>query len=250
VISAVAVLALLAFLRYEGRRSDPFIDLRFFHSIPFASAMIIAMCVNAAYGAFLFMMSLYLQGERHYSAFQTGLMYIPLSLAMLILSPLSGRMVGRYGSRPSLFIAGIALTASTLMLTGLAVTAPVWAVVVVFAMFGAGFAMANSPVTTAAVSGMPTERAGAASALASTSRQVGVSIGVALCGSLAGSALMASSAQYVADARPLWIVCAALGVVATVLAVISTTPWARRSAARLSSLMTRPDNAIAVTPTG
>jgi EmrB/QacA subfamily drug resistance transporter len=237
VISVIAVLALAAFLRYEGRRSDPFIDLRYFRSIPFASAMMTAMCVNGAYGAFLFMMSLYLQGERHYSALHTGLMYIPLSVAMLILSPLSGRMVGRFGSRPSLVIAGIALTVSTMMLTRLQVTAPVWAVVVVFAVFGTGFAMANSPVTTAAVTGMPTDHAGAASALASTSRQVGVSIGVALCGSLAGRALSASSASYVADARPLWLACAALGVVTTILALISSSPWALRSAERLSTTM-------------
>ena len=92
------------------------------------------------------------------------------------------------------------ITASTLMLAGLTVTAPVWAVVAIFAVFGAGFAMANAPITTTAVSGMPTDRAGAASAVASTSRQVGVSIGVALCGSLAGAALTASTAQYTADA--------------------------------------------------
>jgi hypothetical protein len=90
-IPAEAVLAFLEFLRYERRRHDPFIDLRFFRSIPFASATMIAVCVYAGYGAFLFMMSLYLQGERHYSALHTGLMYLPISLAMLILSPLSGR---------------------------------------------------------------------------------------------------------------------------------------------------------------
>ena len=249
VISAIAVLALAAFLRYEGLRRDPFIDLRYFRSIPFASAMMIAMCVNAAYGAFLFMMALYLQGERHYSALHTGLMYLPLSLAMLILSPLSGRMVGRFGSRPSLVIAGVALTASTLMLTGLAVTAPVWAVVAVFAVFGAGFAMANSPVTTAAVTGMPTDHAGAASALASTSRQVGVSIGVALCGSLTGQALTASSATYVADVRPLWLACAALGMVTTVLAIVSNSRWALRSAKRLSAAMAESANSLATAHT-
>lgn len=59
--SIVAVLALLGFLRYESRRNDPFIDLRFFHGIPFASATVIAVCAYAGYGAFLFMMSLYLQ---------------------------------------------------------------------------------------------------------------------------------------------------------------------------------------------
>jgi predicted MFS family arabinose efflux permease len=236
-ISIVAVLALLGFLRYESRRRDPFIDLRFFHSIPFASATVIAVCAYAAYGAFLFMMSLYLQGARHYSAFHTGLMYLPISVATLTLSPLSGRLVGRFGTRPSLVAAGIMITAATLMLADLTVTAPVWAVVAIFAVFGAGFAMANAPITTTAVSGMPTDRAGAASAVASTSRQVGVSIGVALCGSLAGAALTATTAQYTADARPLWLMCAMLGLVITTLAVWSTSRPAIRSAERLAPLI-------------
>ena len=72
------------------------------------------------------------------------------------------------------------------MLTFLTATTPVWQLLVVFAVFGIGFSMVNAPITTAAVSGMPLDRAGAASAVASTSRQVGVSIGVALCGSVAG----------------------------------------------------------------
>jgi EmrB/QacA subfamily drug resistance transporter len=236
-ISIVAVLALLGFLRYESRRNDPFIDLRFFHSIPFASATVIAVCAYAAYGAFLFMMSLYLQGARHYSAFHTGLMYLPVSVAALTLSPLSGRLVGRFGTRPSLVAAGIMITAATMMLARLTVTAPVWTVVAIFAVFGAGFAMANAPITTTAVSGMPTDRAGAASAVASTSRQVGVSIGVALCGSLAGAALTASTAQYTADARPLWLMCAVLGLVITTLAIWSTSRPAIRSAVRLAPLI-------------
>jgi len=239
-ISIVAVLALLGFLRYESRRTDPFIDLRFFHSIPFASATVIAVCAYASYGAFLFMMSLYLQGARHYSAVHTGLMYLPISLAALTLSPLSGRLVGRFGSRPSLIAAGIMITAATLMLADLTVTAPVWAVVAIFAVFGAGFAMANAPITTTAVSGMPTDRAGAASAVASTSRQVGVSIGVALCGSLAGAALTASTAQYTADARPLWLMCAVLALAITALAIWSTSRPAIRSAERLAPLIAEP----------
>ena len=56
--------------------------------------------------------------------------------------------------------------------------------------------MVNAPITNAAVSGMPTDRAGAASAVASTSRQVGVSLGVALCGSVAGSAMAIAGADF------------------------------------------------------
>lgn len=167
-------------------------------------------------------------------------MYLPISVAALTLSPLSGRLVGRFGSRPSLAAAGTMMTAATPMLAGLTVTAPVWTVVVIFAVFGAGCAMANAPVTTTAVSGMPTDRAGAASAVASTSRQVGVSIGVALCGSLAGAALTASPARHTADVRPLWLMCAILGLGITALATWSTSRRAIRSAERLAPLIAGP----------
>jgi EmrB/QacA subfamily drug resistance transporter len=240
-VFAIAALAFVAFLAYEARRHDPFIDLRFFRSIPFASATMVAVCAFAAYGAFLFMMSLYLQGQRQFSAVHTGLIYLPIALGALVFSPLSGRLVGRFGSRPSLVAAGVLLTAAALMLTRLTAVTPVWQLLVVFAVFGVGFAMVNAPITTAAVSGMPRDRAGAASAVASTSRQVGVSIGVALCGSLAGAAVTAPHADFTAAAVPLWLVCAGLSLFVLVLAFASTSARALRSAERLAPLVAEPD---------
>lgn len=237
VVAIVAAIALVAFLLFESRRHDPFIDLRFFRSIPFASATVIAVCAFAAWGAFLFMMSLYLQDERGFSAMETGLIYLPVAIGALVFSPLSGRMVGRWGSRPSIVIAGVLITASTVLLTSLSATTPVWQLLMIFAVFGIGFSMVNAPITNAAVSGMPTDRAGAASAVASTSRQVGVSLGVAVCGSIAGSALATAGADFAVAARPLWVICAVLGVTIVVLGVYSTSPRALRSAERLAPLI-------------
>ena len=241
VVGVVALVAFVLFLRYESRRSDPFIDLRFFRSIPFASATMIAVCAFAAWGAFLFLMSLYLQDERGFSAMHTGLLYLPVAVGALIFSPLSGRLVGRFGSRPSLLIAGTLITAATLMLTRLTATTAVWQLLVFFAVFGIGFSMVNAPITNAAVSGMPTDRAGAASAVASTSRQVGVSLGVALCGSVAGAAIATSGADFAIAARPLWLICAGLALLIIALAVYSTSARALRSAERLAPLVAGPD---------
>ena len=208
-------IALAAFCYAEWRHHTPFIDLRFFRSFPFASATMIAVCAFACLGAFLFSASLYLQGTRHYSAVHTGLLYLPMALGMLVCSPLSGRLVGRYGTRPSLVIAGTLLAISTIALTTLRGDTPVWALIPMFALFGMGFGTVNAPITTAAVSGMPLDQAGAASAVASTSRQIGVSLGVALCGLLAGASL--------------WWVLAVLAVGVIVLGVSASTGWARRS---------------------
>jgi EmrB/QacA subfamily drug resistance transporter len=236
-IAAASVLAFVGFLRYETRRRDPFIDLRYFRSVPFVSATVTAVCAFAGWSAFLFMMSLYLQGERGYSAMATGLIYLPIALGALVFSPLSGRLVGRFGSRPSLLISGVLLTTASVMLMFLTPGTPILSLLLVFAVYGIGFAMVNAPVTNAAVSGMPRDRAGAASAITSTSRQVGVSIGVALCGSVAGAALAATHVGFTESARPLWIINVVLGLVITVLAVTSTSARAKLSAQRLAPLI-------------
>jgi MFS family permease len=145
--------------------------------------------------------------------------------------------VGRYGARVPLLVSGVLITVASVLLTFLTTTTPVWALLIVFAVFGIGFSMVNAPVTNAAVSGMPLDRAGAASAVTSTSRQVGVSIGVALCGSVAGSALSHTGTDFAAAARPLWFVCAGLGLVITVLAFSSTSRRAMRSAELLAPLI-------------
>ncbi|CDO07182.1 MFS transporter [Mycolicibacterium cosmeticum] len=235
--AGIAVVAFAAFLRFESRRHDPFIDLRFFRSVPFASATVIAISAFATWGAFLFMMSLYLQAERGYSAMHTGLIYLPIAIGALVFSPLSGRLVGRYGARPSLLTAGVLITTASFLLTFLTATTPVWALLVVFTVFGMGFSMVNAPITNAAVSGMPLDRAGAASAVTSTSRQIGVSIGVALCGSVIGTSLPSGGLDFMSAARPLWFMCVGLGVVIIVLGVVSTAPRALASAQRLAPLI-------------
>lgn len=244
-IAGAAAVAFALFLRYESRRHDPFIDLRFFRSIPFASATLTAVCAFAGWGAFLFMMSLYLQGERGYSAAHTGLIYLPIAVGALFFSPLSGRLVGRFGARPSLLISGILITAASVMLTFLTPTTPVWALLVIFTVYGMGFGIINAPITNAAVSGMPNDRAGAASAVTSTSRQVGVSIGVALCGSVAGAALASAGVQFTSAALPLWFVNIGLGLVIVILAITSTSARAKRSAERLAPLIEDHRNEIA-----
>ncbi|MBY8860702.1 MFS transporter [Nocardia sp. CA2R105] len=219
----ITAIALAAFCYVEWRHHTPFIDLRFFRSFPFASATMIAVCAFACLGAFLFSASLYLQGTRHYSAVHTGLLYLPMALGMLICSPLSGRLVGRYGTRPSLVVAGTLLAISTISLTTLRADTPVWALILMFAVFGVGFGMVNAPITTSAVSGMPLDQAGAASAVASTSRQIGVSLGVALCGLLTGASL--------------WWVLAVLAVGVIVLGFSASTGWARRSQQGVAHLL-------------
>lgn len=232
----VGFAGLVGFIAWELRHHSPFIDVRFFRSVPFSTATVVGIMAFAAYGAFLFLMSSYLQNVRDLSAIRAGLMYLPIAVATLLFSPLSGRLVGRYGTRPSLVTAGALLAAGSVLLTLLTPTTPLWQVLGTFFLFGCGFGLVNAPITTSAVSGMPRERAGAASAVASTSRQLGVSLGVAISGSVAGSAVAASGVTFTDAIAPLWWITAGFAVAILALGVVSTTAWAHRTTERIAFL--------------
>src|SRR5581483_7945796 len=163
--------------------------------------------------------------------------------AVMILSPLSGRLVAAHGARPSLLIAGALLTVSTLLMTGLSLATPLPLLLLIFCLFGAGFGMVNAPITYAAVSGMPRAQAGLASAIATTSRQVGVSLGVALAGSLVGGRRSWSGealAAFPAATHVVWWILAGCGVLVLSLALFSTGARAKASVERIAHLLQEP----------
>ena len=108
---AASGLALVSLLRYEPRRKEPLVDVRFFRSVPFASAIVLCVAAFAAFGGFLFLNTLYPQQMRGLSPLQAGLATAPMALMTVVASPLSGRLVGRRGPRLPLAIAGVALVA-------------------------------------------------------------------------------------------------------------------------------------------
>jgi MFS family permease len=122
-------------------------------------------------------------------------------------------------------IGGVAILISGLMLTGLsATTSPAW-LIVSYIVFGIGFGSVNPPITNTAVSGMPPAQAGVASAVASTSRQVGQSLGVALVGAIA--VVATTDPQSLATGtHPGWWLVAGCGVLIVVLGFLTTTRWA------------------------
>ncbi|WP_433440729.1 MFS transporter [Nonomuraea sp. CA-141351] len=230
---AVAALALACLLPYELRRAEPLIDLRFFRSTPFTGATVIAVCGFAALGGFLFVNTLYLQDVLGLSALHAGLYTLPMAGLTVVCAPLSGRIVGNAGTRVPLLVAGATMAASGLIMTGLSADTPTWRLMAAYVLFGLGFGMLNAPITNTAVSGMPRTQAGVAAAVASTSRQIGQSLGVAVIGSLVTSAVSGPFATgFPAASHVGWRIVAGCGLAIVLLAILTTTGWARRSAAR------------------
>ena len=234
--TACAVVALVA---YERRRIDPLIDLRFFRSAPFASATVIAVLAFTAFAGFLFINSLYLQDTRGLVPSRAGLCLLPVAVALVTCSPLSGRLVGKGKVRTAVVIAGVATAIGAGLLVRLRVDTPLVQLIVAYTCLGIGIGMVNAPITNAAVSGMPRAQAGVAAALASTSRQVGSSLGVALAGMLAGGGgrAAASSPGFALATHPFSYLVVGCGLAIVALGFASTGRWARTTQGRVSALI-------------
>jgi MFS family permease len=220
-------------LVYEPRREDPLIELRFFRSIPFASAIAISVSAFAAFGGFLFLNTLYLQEGRGLSPLQAGLATVPLAAMTVLASPLSGRIVGRRGPRLPLVIAGVSMVVACALLTGIDSGTPFAGLVAAYVLFGLGFGFVNAPITNAAVSGMPRAQAGVAAAIATTSRQVGQTLGVAIVGAIVTSRV--GAADLSTASHPAWWTLTACGGVVLLLGLAATTVRATESARRTAA---------------
>ena len=233
----LALVATVTLLVYEPRRIDPLLDLRFFRSAPFSGATAIAICAFGAFSGFLFLNTLYLQEVRGLSALQAGLCTLPLAVMALIFAPLSGRLVGSRGPRIPVLAAGAAMCAGGLMLTGLTRdTSLVW-LLASYVVFGLGFGLVNAPITNTALSGMPRSQAGVAAAVASTSRQVGAALGVAVIGSVLSSGLAGPlRTGFAVASHPAWWIVSGCGLAVLGIGALTTGPWAVGTADRTAHL--------------
>jgi EmrB/QacA subfamily drug resistance transporter len=235
---AISAAALVLLLRYEQRRVEPLLDLRFFSSVPFSGAAVIAVSAFSAFGGFLFLTSLYLQSVRGLSPLETGAYLLPVSAVTLVCAPLSARLLGSRGARVPLLTAGVGLTVGGLLLVPTSDHESYVRLVVGFLVFAAGFGLVNAPITYSAVSGMPVAQAGVAAAVASTSRQVGATLGVAVVGTVLAAGVSTSlSDDFVSASRPAWFIIAGCGLAVLVLGAVTTGRAAQRTSARAAELI-------------
>ncbi|NMI00352.1 MFS transporter [Pseudonocardia acidicola] len=228
-----AVAAAVALVGVESRRREPLLDPRFFSSAPFTGATVIAISAFAALAGFLFLNALYLQSARGFTPLQAGLLTLPMAAMTAVLPPLSGRIVGSYGPRIPLLLGGAGIALGGVLLLGLTNDSSIGFLMLAYLVFGAGFGMVNAPITNTAVSGMPAAQAGVAAAVASTSRQVGSALGVAIVGSTVTSHVVGSLRTGLAEASRIgWGIVVGCGLIVVVLGVVTTGRWARRTAAR------------------
>jgi MFS family permease len=200
---------------------------------------VIAIAAFAGLGGFLFLNTLYLQDVRGLSPLHAGIDTLPMAAMALLFPTISGRIVGTRGARIPLLIAGVTLLVSCLMLVRVSDATPFSWLFAAYVVFGIGFGFVNAPITNAAVSGMPRAQAGVASAIASTSRQIGATLGVAVVGALVtskvGTVTGGVQLNFAVASRAGWWVLAGCGAVVLALGMVVTSQRARASAQRTAT---------------
>ena len=145
-------------------------------------------------GVFFFL-ALYMQNILGYSPLEAGVRFLPSTLMIVAVAPISGRLADRFGAR-WLIVGGLSLlTASLLIFTQIAVDSTYADLLPGFVLLGIGIAMTMSPMTSAAMNAVPVQKAGVASGVLSMFRMVGGSLGVAVTGAIFQSAVGADFAS-------------------------------------------------------
>ncbi|WP_199815438.1 MFS transporter [Streptomyces griseus] len=186
IVAGLVVLA--AFIVFEKRSDHPSLDVTYFKNKVFSAAMAAIALVFFALMGVTFFSVFYTQSVRGYSALQSGLLMLPLAAAQMIFAPRARLVVDRFGNKATT-TGGLLLIAATLgAFATFEADTPIWILEVVFFLMGAGMAHIMTPTSVVIMQALPREKAGSASALSNTFRQVGGALGIAVLGSVLSTA--------------------------------------------------------------
>ncbi len=181
VLSAIS-LATFVFLELHQRL--PMLDLTLFKNGTFAGANLVAILVTMAmFGIFVFF-PLYMQTLLGWSPIQAGAALVPWTLMVVIFAPVAGRLSDRVGSR-WLMAGGMTVVAvCCLLLSTISLHSSFWQLLPGFILGGLGMAFVMTPMSAAAMGAAPVDKAGVASGVLNTFRQVGVALGIGITGAI------------------------------------------------------------------
>jgi EmrB/QacA subfamily drug resistance transporter len=181
---AVAVVMIAAFVLLERHQRAPMLQLDLFRNPTYTGANLVILLVALAMFGVFFFVSLYMQNVLGYSAVQTGAAFLPMTILIILVAPIAGRMSDRIGSRGLLTVGMVLVAAQLLYFSRLGVDSSFWNLLPGFLVGGVGMALTMTPSAAAATRSVPVDKAGVGSAVLNASRQVGGSLGIALMGAI------------------------------------------------------------------
>jgi EmrB/QacA subfamily drug resistance transporter len=187
-LMAVSAVLIATFIVIEARSSAPLLPLRMFRLRTLTGSNVAGLLMGGAVYSQFFLLTLYMQQVLHYSALQTGVAYVVLTVAVIVFANVSQVLALRVGVRRVLPVGLLLATAGLLLYARLPVSGRYfWDLFPAFVLSGIGMAFAFVPMTIGALAGVRHADAGVASGLINASQQVGGSIGVAAATTIAAT---------------------------------------------------------------
>ncbi|AEF41370.1 Drug resistance transporter, EmrB/QacA subfamily [Hoyosella subflava DQS3-9A1] len=174
----------IAFLRHELRSSEPLLDLALFRNPAFRSPIVVGAILSFGLISVFLFISIYYQSVRGLSAIETGLLYLPTTVMIVVLAPFTGTLLKHVAPR-TVVSAGLLIAAAGLaMYAGITpMTAIVWLAIAQL-LIGIGVGLAFPPLSNLALDAVEKARAGLAISIMKTSREVVGTLGLAVMGIL------------------------------------------------------------------
>jgi EmrB/QacA subfamily drug resistance transporter len=178
-LSAAAVL-IAVFVAVELRREQPMLDLHLFRKPAFTGAQIVAFTLHASMFSMFLYLTLYMQNVLGYSPLEAGVRFLPISLLSFLVAPIAGKLAERLPVRAFLGGGLVCIGVGLLLMSGIDPSDDWTTLLAGFIFGGVGIGLINPPLATAAIGVVEPRRAGAASGINSTFRQVGTAVGIGL----------------------------------------------------------------------
>ena len=221
-LGAAAVLG-AGFLAFEARHDDPMLPLGFFTRRAFTVANVNYLLMYAALATALFFVSLYFQNVKGFSALETGLSWLTMNVPFLLVSPFAGRLQNRLGARRVVFAGALAAGLGMLDFALLGLDSPFLLAVPGYVLVGVGYGAAVPAISAMAMGAIEVQRAGVASGVLNTARQVGSALGLAALGSIATAVAagpLSDPGDFVSGMRAAMVVAGALVLGASLLTLV------------------------------
>jgi MFS transporter, DHA2 family, methylenomycin A resistance protein len=211
----IAVVALVAFVLAQARGAHPMVPLDLFRSRSVTVAVVVGFAFVVGYYGLPFVESLFLQQFRALSSLATGLAFLPMMLIGAALTPFSARIAERVGARTLVTGGLVGMTAGLVALALVPTSAPVSVLAVLMVPVGLGGPLVMPPLTGVLLNAVPAHRAGVASGVFNTSRQVGGALAIAVFG-----ALLAGPGGFLTGVRTSLLLAAAVALAAAGVALL------------------------------
>jgi EmrB/QacA subfamily drug resistance transporter len=173
-----------AFVALERKVQEPMLPLGLFRRGAFTGVQLAAFAVSGSMFALFLYLTLYLQNYLGLSPFETGLRYLPITLASFFVAPIAGALLSRVQARVMLSIGLGGTGVGLLLMSGIGAASEWTTLLGGFLVAGAGVGLLNPVIADVALSVVPKEQSGMAAGINDTFRQVGVAVGIAVWGAI------------------------------------------------------------------